>query len=41
VLADGRAPSPRWILVHMIEVYARHNGHADLLRESVDGLVGK
>lgn len=38
---DGRAPSLRWILCHMIEEYARHNGHADLLRESVDGLVGE
>jgi hypothetical protein len=38
---DGRAPSLRWILVHMIEEYARHNGHADLLRESVDGLTGE
>jgi uncharacterized damage-inducible protein DinB len=38
---DGRAPSLRWILVHLIEEYARHNGHADLLRESVDGLVGE
>jgi uncharacterized damage-inducible protein DinB len=38
---DGRAPSLRWILVHMIEEYARHNGHADLLRESVDGQVGE
>jgi hypothetical protein len=28
---DGRAPSLRWILVHLIEEYARHNGHADLL----------
>jgi hypothetical protein len=37
---DGRAPSLRWILVHLIEEYARHNGHADLLRESVDGLTG-
>src|SRR5262249_26427353 len=36
---DGRAPSLRWILLHMIEEYARHNGHADLLRESVDGLT--
>ncbi|MDY7102290.1 MAG: DinB family protein [Actinomycetota bacterium] len=34
---DGRAPCLRWILLHMIEEYARHNGHADLLRESVDG----
>ena len=38
---DGSAPSLRWILCHMIEEYARHNGHADLLRESVDGLVGE
>jgi Protein of unknown function (DUF664) len=36
---DGRTPSLRWILCHMIEEYARHNGHADL-RESVSGLVG-
>jgi uncharacterized damage-inducible protein DinB len=39
--ADGRAPSLRWILVHLVEEYARHNGHADLLRESVDGLTGE
>ena len=32
--------SLRWILVHMIEEYARHCGHADLLRESIDGRVG-
>ncbi|NUO98081.1 MAG: DinB family protein [Nonomuraea sp.] len=38
---DGRTPTLRWILVHMIEEYARHNGHADLLRESVDGLTGE
>jgi uncharacterized damage-inducible protein DinB len=38
---DGRAPSLRWILCHMVEEYARHNGHADLLRESVDGLTGE
>jgi hypothetical protein len=37
---DGRAPSLRWNLVQMIEEYARHNGHADLLRESVDGSTG-
>ena len=30
----------RWVMVHMIEEYARHNGHADLLREAVDGTVG-
>jgi len=34
------APSLTYILVNMIEEYARHNGHADLIRESVDGLVG-
>jgi len=38
---DGGAPSLRWILVHMIEEYARHNGHAGLLRESVDGMTGE
>jgi uncharacterized damage-inducible protein DinB len=38
---DGRAPNLRWILCHMIEEYARHNGHADLLRESVDGVTGE
>ncbi len=38
---DGGAPSLRWILLHMIEEYARHNGHADLLRESVDGQTGE
>lgn len=36
----GQAVSLRWILVHMIEEYARHNGHADLLRERVDGVTG-
>jgi uncharacterized damage-inducible protein DinB len=30
----------RWILVHLLEEYARHNGHADLIRESIDGQVG-
>jgi uncharacterized damage-inducible protein DinB len=39
--ADGRSPSLRWILCHLIEEYARHNGHADLIRESVDGLTGE
>ena len=33
--------SLRWIVVHMIEEYARHCGHADLLRERVDGRVGQ
>jgi uncharacterized damage-inducible protein DinB len=31
----------RWIYVHMIEEYARHNGHADLLREAIDGKTGE
>jgi uncharacterized damage-inducible protein DinB len=30
----------RWIYVHMIEEYARHNGHADILREQIDGVTG-
>jgi Protein of unknown function (DUF664) len=38
---DGRSPSLRRILVDLIEEYARHVGHADLIRESVDGLVGE
>jgi uncharacterized damage-inducible protein DinB len=36
----GEAVTLRWILVHMIEEYARHNGHADFLRERIDGAVG-
>lgn len=38
---DGRAASVREMLLDMIEEYARHTGHADLLRESVDGLTGE
>jgi hypothetical protein len=38
--SGGALPSLRYILLNMIEEYARHNGHADLIRESVDGLVG-
>ena len=38
---DGREFSLRWIMVHMIEEYARHNGHADLLRERLDGSTGE
>jgi hypothetical protein len=37
---DGEPVSVRWILVHMIEEYSRHNGHADLLRERIDGETG-
>jgi uncharacterized damage-inducible protein DinB len=36
----GATVDLRWIMLHMIEEYARHNGHADLLREMVDGSVG-
>ncbi len=36
----GREVDLRWIYVHMIEEYARHNGHADLIRELVDGATG-
>jgi uncharacterized damage-inducible protein DinB len=39
-LRRGQPCSLRWIYVHMIEEYARHNGHADLIRELVDGAVG-
>lgn len=38
---DGRVPSLRRLIMDMIEEYARHVGHADLIRESVDGLVGE
>jgi len=39
---DGQGhASLRWVLTHMIEEYARHNGHADLLRESIDGDTGE
>jgi hypothetical protein len=37
---DGNHPNARCVLLNMIEEYARHNGHADLIRESIDGLVG-
>lgn len=33
-------PDLRWVMVHMIEEYARHNGHADLIREAIDGVTG-
>lgn len=39
--SNGEVPSLRWILLHMIEEYARHNGHADLIRESIDGQTGE
>ncbi|MFI6206791.1 DinB family protein [Streptomyces sp. NPDC051041] len=36
----GAEVSVRWVLIHVIEEYARHNGHADLLRECIDGATG-
>jgi uncharacterized damage-inducible protein DinB len=38
---SGSQLSARWVLVHMVEEYARHNGHADLLRERIDGTTGE
>jgi uncharacterized damage-inducible protein DinB len=38
---DGRTPTVRLMLLDMIEEYARHTGHADILREAVDGRVGE
>jgi hypothetical protein len=38
---DGQPVSLRWIYLHMIEEYARHNGHADLIRERIDGATGE
>ncbi|WP_324277344.1 DinB family protein [Blastococcus brunescens] len=37
---DGTAYSLRLVMLHLIQEYARHNGHADLLREGIDGVVG-
>jgi uncharacterized damage-inducible protein DinB len=37
----GEPLSMRWIVIHMVEEYARHLGHADLLRESIDGTTGQ
>ena len=41
VWPDGSQPSLRRLLIDLIEEYARHVGHADLIRESIDGLVGE
>ncbi|HZT97623.1 MAG TPA: DinB family protein [Chloroflexota bacterium] len=38
---DDQPVMLRWIVAHMIEEYARHNGHADLLRERIDGETGE
>ena len=40
VSGSGRTGNLRWIYLHMIEEYARHNGHADILREQIDGVTG-
>jgi len=37
----GHTFSLRWVYLHMIEEYARHNGHADLIREAIDGVTGE
>ena len=36
----GNSVSLRWVYLHMIAEYARRNGHADLLREALDGVTG-
>ncbi len=41
IMRDGSSVALREVLVHMIEEYARHCGHADLLRERIDGRVGQ
>jgi hypothetical protein len=33
--------SLRWVQVHLVQEYGRHNGHADLLRERIDGRIGQ
>jgi Protein of unknown function (DUF664) len=40
VTSRGTTLDLRWIYLHMIEEYARHNGHADILRERLDGVTG-
>jgi hypothetical protein len=40
-LRNGNRFSLRWMLLHLVEETARHAGHADLLREAVDGAVGE
>jgi uncharacterized damage-inducible protein DinB len=39
-MRGGHKFSLRWVMVHLVEEYARHNGHADLLRERIDGATG-
>ncbi|MGW4035846.1 DinB family protein [Streptomyces sp. NPDC004778] len=40
-LRETPPPSMRWVLIHMIEETARHAGHADILREQIDGSIGR
>lgn len=40
-LSNGRNFSLRWVLLHLVEETARHAGHADFLREAIDGTVGE
>ncbi len=40
-IAEGNGRSVRWNLVKLVQEYARHNGHADLIRERIDGAVGE
>ncbi len=37
----GKERTLRWIMIHMVEETARHNGHADLMREAIDGAIGE
>ena len=38
---EGLVVTLRWVLVHMIDEYARHLGHADIVREAIDGVTGE
>ena len=40
-LGDGRRFSLRWVLLHLLEETARHAGHADIIREQLDGTTGR
>lgn len=37
---SGESPTLRWVILHLVEENARHNGHLDILRESLDGTRG-
>ena len=40
IVFQDKTTSVRWMWQHLVEEYARHNGHADLLREAIDGSAG-